>query len=265
MKRWFTLLLLLLFSSAFAKDNPVVMYWPSQDNAAMRLSFAKFQLFATGKSQGMYLSDVTVENLTTKFIPRIYFDVYVTDKAGVRIGDGVLTISNVGPSQQIKTQVQVVCLGTPAGFSISARKDMMEPKTVPLKILSNPPGAALKVDGQDGGVTPVVVKLTVGTHSLLLNKEGYATSTTPVEIAPDELPGGSITIDLGGLSRDTVELRDGTVVLGDVLSMTLTSVVVRVDGNDKTYDRNLIKKLMLVEHVTTTQQPTTPPTTANPN
>jgi hypothetical protein len=50
---------------------------------------------------------------------------------------------------------------------------------------------------------------------------------------------------LGGLSHDNVELRGGTVLQGDVLSMTMTSVVVRVDGKDQTYDRNQVQKLSL--------------------
>jgi hypothetical protein len=50
-------------------------------------------------------------------------------------------------------------------------------------------------------------------------------------------------VELGGLSRDTVELRDGTMLLGDVVSVSLTSVVVRVDGKEATYARNRIKKI----------------------
>jgi hypothetical protein len=91
----------------------------------------------------------------------------------------------------------------------------------------------LKVDGQESGSTPVMVRLTVGTHQLDLTKEGYAPGTTPLEVTSDELPGGSITVELGGLSRDTVELRDTSVVLGDVVSMSLTQVVVRVEGGIK--------------------------------
>jgi hypothetical protein len=42
-------------------------------------------------------------------------------------------------------------------------------------------------------------------------------------------------------------LRDGTVLLGDVISMTMLEVVVRVDGKDQKYLRNQIRKIMLVE------------------
>ncbi len=70
-----------------------------------------------------------------------------------------------------------------------------------------------------------------------------------MDVTAEELPGGSITVELGGLSRDTVELRDGSVVLGDVLSMSMTEVVVRTDGKEQSFPRNQVKKMMLVERV----------------
>jgi hypothetical protein len=81
-------------------------------------------------------------------------------------------------------------------------------------------------------------------------------------VTPDELPGGSITVELGGLSRDTVELRDGSVVLGDVISVSMTQVLVRVDGREQTYDRNQVKKVMLVEREVIQQAPVTQPVPA---
>jgi hypothetical protein len=103
-------------------------------------------------------------------------------------------------------------VGVPASLALSAKKDMLispGAKTIPLKVVSVPPGARLKVDGQDAGTTPVRVRFAVGMHALDLTKEGYAPGSTPMEVTPEELPGGSITVELGGLSRDTVELRDG--------------------------------------------------------
>jgi hypothetical protein len=58
-------------------------------------------------------------------------------------------------------------------------------------------------------------------------------------------------VELGGLSRDTVELRDGTVLLGEVVSMSLTSVVVSSDGKEQTLERNQVKKMILVERQVT--------------
>jgi hypothetical protein len=38
-------------------------------------------------------------------------------------------------------------------------------------------------------------------------------------------------------------------ILGDVMSMSLSTVVVRIDGKGQEYDRNQIKKMILVERV----------------
>lgn len=137
-------------------------------------------------------------------------------------------------------------------------------KTIPLRVVSVPPGARLKVDGQEAGTTPVMVRLTVGTHQLDLTKKGYAPGGTPLDVTPDELPGGSITVELGGLSRDTVELRDGSVVLGDVISVSMTQVVVRVDGKEQSYDRNQVKKIMMVEREVMQQAPVVQPAQPHP-
>jgi hypothetical protein len=195
--------------------------------------------------------------MSGKPIPRASFTVYLLDKSNVRIGDGVLHVSDLSAGQQAKVAFQVNAVGAPATLNLTARNDASgvptSLKVIPLKVISIPPGARLKVDGQDSGVTPTMVNLVVGTHNLEFSKEGYATGGTPVEITQDELPGGSISFELGGLSRDTVELRDGTVLLGDVISMSMTAVVIRVDGKDQTYARNTVKKIMLVERETTEQ------------
>jgi hypothetical protein len=36
-------------------------------------------------------------------------------------------------------------------------------------------------------------------------------------------------------------------MLGDVMSVSMTNVVLRVDGKDQKYDCNQVKKIMLVE------------------
>lgn len=266
MKRLCANLLIVLFTVAgFAKSEPIMVLWP-QEKPALKLTFEKFRQQGTYSGQNVYLSDVTVENMTDKQIPHAFFTVYFLDKGKVRIGQGTLQVADLDAGQSAKIQFQFNSVGIPASLTISAKKDMLAPpavKTISLKIVSVPPGAKLKVDGEENGVTPVMVHLTVGVHQLDLMKEGYAPGTTPVEVTPDELPGGSITVELGGLSRDTVELRDGTVLLGDVLSMSMTDIVIRTDGKDQTYPRNQVKKMILVERVVTEQTPVTQPV-ANP-
>jgi len=252
----FAAILVLASAVCMAKDSTITLQWP-QDKPALKLTFGKFQQIAVLAGQSTFVCDVVVENLTDKVVPHASFTVYGNDRNSVRIGEGLLLISDLNPQQQVKARLQFTSVGVPASLTLSAKKDMLAApgaKTIPLRVLSVPPGAKLKVDGQDAGRTPVMVRLTIGNHNLDLTKEGYAPGGTPLEVTPDELPGGSITVELGGLSRDTVELRDGTVLLGDVLSMSLTSVVVSIDGKEQTLERNQIKKMMLVERQVT-QQP----------
>jgi len=260
----FLTILVLASGACLAKESAISLLWP-QDKPALKLTFGKFQQIAVLAGQSTFVCDVVVENLTDKLVPHASFTVYGTDKNNVRIGEGLLIISDLNPQQQVKARLQFTSLGVPTSLTLSAKKDMLlapGAKTIPLRVLSVPPGAKLKVDGQDAGTTPVIVKLTIGSHNLDLTKEGYAPGTTPIEITPDELPGGSITVELGGLSRDTVELRDGTVLLGDVLSMSLTSVVVSVEGKEQTLERNQVKKMMLVERQVTQQPVVTQPAPA---
>jgi hypothetical protein len=262
------LILLGVFTTVLlAKNEPaIVMTWPA-DKPALKLTFEKFRQLGTYAGQSSFVSDVTVRNLTDRQIPRASFTVYFMDKNKVRIGEGLLQVSDLEAGQAAKIQFQFNSVGIPSSITLSAKKDMLAPpgaKTIPLRIISVPAGAKLKVDGQEAGITPVMVRLTVGTHQLDLTKEGYAPGTTPLEITSDELPGGSITVELGGLSRDTVELRDGSVVLGDVISLSMTQVVVRVDGKDQTYDRNQVKRLMLVEREVIQQAPVVQPAQPHP-
>jgi hypothetical protein len=43
------------------------------------------------------------------------------------------------------------------------------------------------------------------------------------------------------------ELRDGTVLSGDVVSVSGMEVVVKVAGSDQRLDRNLVKRILFVQ------------------
>ncbi len=266
MKRLSPALLLatLLVATALARNEaPIVMLWPPE-KPALKLTFDKFRQQGSYAGQSSYLADVTLENLTDKQIPRAFFTVYFLDKNKIRIGQGTLLVNDLNGSQSARMQFQFNSVGVPASLTLSAKADMLGAKTISLRIVSVPPGAALKVDGTAAGTTPVMVRLTVGTHQLDLTKEGYAPGNTPIDVTADELAGGSITVELGGISRDTVELRDGSTVLGDVISMSMSEVVMRVDGKDQSYTRNLVKKMILVERVVEQGPTITQPVTAAP-
>jgi hypothetical protein len=237
---------LFLLWSVFAPaqtDAPLTVLWPSSDKPSLKLTFAKFQQSGMVDGQGIFVSEVTAQNILDQAMPRSVFTVFISNKDGVKIGRARLQLPEIPPFRTQKAQLQFSAAGAPAGVTLLAGK------TIPLRVISVPAGANLKVDGEDAGTTPRVVDFTIGSHTLDFSKEGYAPGSTPLEVAADELPGGSISFELGGLSKDTVELRDGTVVLGDVLAMSMTAVTVRVEGKDQKYDRNQVKKILLVERM----------------
>jgi len=234
--------------------QPIVILWPAPDNATIKLTFSPFRQVAAYQGQMTLVSDVVILNLSAKVVPRATFTVSLLDENKVRLGNGVLLIDDLSPGEAAKVLFQCSSVGPPRVLSIVARNSGGIPtstKTIPFTINSVPPGAAVKVDDKDSGTTPATVRLIAGSHSLELQKDGYATAKAPLDIAADEAPGGSMTITLGGLANDTVELRDGSILMGDVISMTLESVVIKVNGQDQTFDRNKIRKMFLVERITT--------------
>lgn len=248
--------LLLIFSfieSAKGKNKDIdyTMLWPNASAPTLKIAFGRFREVSSYSGEHDFTEDVTVENVSSKSIPFASFTVYMLDKDKVRIADTTLEIKDLGPAQQVRVPLQFRTSGSPSSVSLVARADAngipTSLKTIPIKIISVPSGANLKIDGQEVGVTPYSAKLRVGSHTLEFRKEGYSTSSTPLDVAPDELPGGSVTFELGGLSKDTVELRNGTVLLCNVISMSMTQIVVTVEGQTQTYDRNQVKKLILVE------------------
>jgi hypothetical protein len=120
-------------------------------------------------------------------------------------------------------------------------------KKVSITINSVPQGALVKVDGADAGTTPKILQLTAGKHALVFSKEGFNTGTFPLEIGPDDASGGSVSYELGTLAHDTIELRDGTVLTGDLLSVSALDVTIRVGGAAQRFDRNQVKRILLVE------------------
>ena len=234
---------------------PATLPWPTADKPTLQFSLGKLQQSGLYNGQTIYVSEVAVQNVSDQPIPKSTFTIFINDKDGVRIGRGLLRLPEIRPMQSEKSQLQFSTAGIPAGA------ELLIGRTVRLKVISVPPGASFKVDGKDSGITPRVVDLTVGMHTIDLSKEGYAPATSPLEVTGDEVEGGGITFELGGMSNDTVQLRDGSTLLGDVISLSMTSVVIRVDGKEQKFDRNQVKKIMLVERVTT-QSPVVQPAKA---
>ena len=74
------------------------------------------------------------------------------------------------------------------------------------------------------------------------NKSGFSPGKFPFEIAPDDASGGSVSFELGTSAHDTVELRDGSILSGDLVSISGMDVVVKVGGNNQSLSRNQVKR-----------------------
>jgi hypothetical protein len=248
------LFLLFLVTSLAAKDVPFqVLNWPQSGTAVVRITLGKFNQISSVAGQHNYLIDTTAENLWTKKISRLGFNLYLYDKNKVRIGDGWITLENVPPGQSVKFQTTVHALGTPVSVELAVNSVPIElqplapPKKISMTINSVPQGAEFSVDGAAAGTTPKIVQLTVGKHSLEFVKEGFNTGKFPLEIAPEDVSGGSVSYELGTSAHDTVELRDGTVLTGDLVSVSGMEIRVRVAGAMQTLDRNKVKRILLTE------------------
>lgn len=126
-------------------------------------------------------------------------------------------------------------------------QDKAPPKVVSLTVYSVPSGAKLSVDGNEAGITPLALKLPVGSHTLEFSKEGFNTGKYPLVITPDQVSGGQVSYELGASAHDTIELRDGTVLNADVESVSATEVVVTIGGKRQSFDRNQIKRILFVQ------------------
>jgi hypothetical protein len=252
-----SLIVLLYFLIAFGADAkdapPLVLSWPTDGSPVLRFSFGKFKQVGEHLGQHNFAVDVVAENLWGKPIPRADFSLYLFDKGKTRIGEGYIALSNVRRGETVKFQMNFAASGTPASMSLAPRtlppelQSYLAPTEVSVTINSVPQGAILRVDGNDAGTTPKIVRLNTGKHQLEFSKEGFATGRYPFEVAQDDASGGSVTFELGGLARDTIELRDGSVLIGDLESVTATEIVVRVGGTMQTLDRNRVKRILLTQ------------------
>ena len=81
---------------------------------------------------------------------------------------------------------------------------------------------------------------------LAFSKEGFNSGTFPLETTPDDVSGGSVSYELGTSAHDTLELRDGSVLSGDVQSMSATEVLIRIGGTVQHLSRNQVKRIVSI-------------------
>jgi PEGA domain len=234
----------LLTLIAFAKDQPVQsVVWPGTGTPILQFSFSKFKQLGSVGTERTYQTDTTAQNLSAKLIPNVNLFLYLFDKNKVRIGEGWITLTNVGPGETVKFQTTVSASGVPVSVSLENRAAT----TVGVTVNSVPQGALVKLDGTEVGTTPKVVQVGVGKHMLEFAKEGFNTGHFPLEVGSNDVSGGSVSYELGASAHDTVELRDGSVLNGDLESVSATEIVVRIGGAMQHLNRNQVKRILLVE------------------
>src|SRR5271166_2331945 len=232
--------------SLLAKDAPFqVVTWPESGQPSLRFTFSKFKEIGGMAKERTYVTDTTAENLSDKAIGNASYSLYVFDKNKARIGEGYINLTNVSAGQTVKFQITLAASGNPASLTVSSSPNAS--RTVSVTVNSVPQGASLKVDGKDAGTTPKIVEVATGQHVLEFSKEGFNTGKFPLEITSRDASGGSVSYELGSAAHDTIELRDGSVLSGDLVSVTGMQVVVRIGGNAQNFDRNQVKRILLTE------------------
>src|SRR5258706_14856122 len=99
------LVLLLLFpllcDAALAKDKDgskdqgeagLVLYWPGQENAILKLTFSRFQNMATYGGPMTLISHVVVQKISRQLISQASVSVALLDEDRVRFGHGKLVL-----------------------------------------------------------------------------------------------------------------------------------------------------------------------------
>ena len=106
-----------------------------------------------------------------------------------------------------------------------------------------------------------MITVGAGHHTLTFTKEGFNNGAFPLDISQNDVSGGSVTFELGAAAYDTVELRDGSVLSGDLVSVSGMDVEVRIGGAIQHIDRNKVKRVLLVQREMPKPDPLPP---ANP-
>jgi hypothetical protein len=228
--------------SASGKDQTIqVVTWPESGQPVLRFTFSKFKDIGGGMGkERTYITDVEANNVSDKMIGNASFSLYVFDKAKARIGEGFINLTNVSAGETIKFQVTFAASGSPSSVALATSA----PRTVSITVNSVPQGASLTVDGKAAGTTPKLIDVANGKHVLGFEKEGYNPGKFPLEITSHDASGGSVSYELGTAAHDTIELRDGSVLSGDLVSVSGMQVQVRVGGNEQTLDRNQVKRIL---------------------
>lgn len=108
-------------------------------------------------------------------------------------------------------------------------------------------GALADVDGKEKDATLKIVDVPIGKHTLEFSKEGFNSGEIPAGNHVTRCFRGSVSDELGSAAHDTIELRDGSVLSGELVLVKGIEVLIRIGGNAETFDRNQVKRILLTE------------------
>ena len=229
------------------------MEWPQSGTPVLRFTFGKFKEVGSPGSERSYVTETAAENLWSKSISNANFSLYLFDKNKIRLAEATINVSNVAPGETVKFQTTIASSGPPASLSVVARYlpkqlgPVAPPRLVSITVNTVPQGAAANLDGVDVGTTPKIVQVAVGKHILEFSKEGFNPGKSRFEMGPGDASGGSVSFELGTSAHDTIELRDGSVLSGDLVSVSGMEIVIKIGGTDQRLNRNQVKRILLVE------------------
>jgi serine/threonine-protein kinase len=163
---------------------------------------------------------------------------------GISAGQHTVTVSKPGYGTETRT-IEV------ASASKSMLVIQLAPLTAQAAVASDPPGAAVILDGKDTGhVTPT--QLTVdkaGSHTLLVRKQGYLDETATVNLQAGQIYHYSPTLHALGQTEDIKTVSKFKKVFGgsDTASMGMVSIKTSPKGAQIAVNRRIIDKASPLE------------------
>jgi PEGA domain len=230
----------------FAKKGPLqVIDWPTSGGPVLRFTFDRFKSLPDMGSLHGYVMETTAQNLSSRVVALERFSVYLFDKKQERVGQDEISVSNLGPGETVKFETTVTASAEPV--SLVLKEISPASRAISMTVNSAPQGAVLSLDGKTEGTTPRIISVGPGHHTLTFSKDGFNRGVFPLEISRNDVSGGTVSFDLSAASYDTIELRDGTVLNGDLVSISGMNIEVRIGGVIQDLNRNSVKRILLVQ------------------
>jgi len=249
--RWVAFVLLAISSTIlFAADS--ALDWPAE-KPVLHFEIGRFNKAGSFGNRNVFNIDVVTKNVSAARISYATFHLYLLDARKTRIAEHWITLTNLQPGATVKSVITSQVVGMPVEFSVAADRLPQElaylngPQTVSVTIETIPSGANLMVDGTAAGKSPVTMSVAVGSHVIALSKDGYPGDSATITVAANQAAGKTYSFELSGALHDTVELRDGTIISGEVVAMNESEVVVQTSDGQQRYVRALVKRVSFVE------------------